>query len=140
MPFSTACRRPDNGRVVLPALLPERERLIALYGELMRPGEALGLSEFAQRVKQAHGCKEQGSDFTLSQANKDAFAMTAWAEMMVFVEDHISHFGMFPLEFYIEYEDVEYGFDADDCLRFMGPAGADYFHKKIEEKESEVAL
>lgn len=80
MPFSTACRRPDNGRVVLPALLPERERLIALYGELMRPGEALSLSEFAQRVKQASGCEEQGSGF-ITAFTKHPIKHTAFSQV-----------------------------------------------------------
>lgn len=136
--FEVYCR-PENGRVVFPALLPDRDRFVALYGHQIRAGERITIGELSKRIQHEGGCKASGNDFVPTQADRDAFTLTAWLELMVFTEDHVDHFGCFPVEFFIEYEDIEYGYDASECLDLMGPGAVAHFQRKIEAMEEEAA-
>lgn len=135
--FEVYCR-PENGRVVFPALLPGRDRFVALYGHLIRAGELITIDELSKRMKHEGGCQDLGHDFVPTQADRDAFTLTAWLELMAFTEDHVDRFGCFPVEFFIEYEDAEYGYDASECLELMGAGAVARFQQRIEVMEEEA--
>jgi len=129
--FTFVVRRPDNGRVSLSAMVPDAARYVACYGELLHPGERITLSEFAVRIKAAQGCKAESFDFVPNKADRDAFSLTLWEELVKYTEDSVVNFNALPVEFFIDYEDVEYGFDADDCALELGSAAVDYFQNEV---------
>jgi len=134
--FTFVVRRPDNGRVTLSSMLPDAARYVACYGKLLRPGERMTLSEFAARIKAAKGCKDESFDFVPNQADRDAFSLILWEELVRYTESSVAYFNTLPVEFFIDYEDVEYGLDADECARDLGQVATDYFRAKISDIES----
>jgi hypothetical protein len=131
--------RPDNGLVILPALLPDTRRFIALYGALIKPGEIMTLQQFAERISLAGGCKAQSFDFVPTQADRDAFHLRSWIELALYTEDSVVNFSALPIEFFFIQDDIEYEYTYDDCIALLGPAAVGYFQSEIVAMEKEGA-
>lgn len=128
--------RPSNGqRLISPDLFPYSDIFADRYGDQVMPGERLDVQKMVARIRDRLGSGED----TPNLADFDAFMLIEWHELMLYAEDNVAHFNALPVEFYLEYEDVEYGYDFDQSLKVLGGAAVHHLLSKIAAGEQEVA-
>jgi|AntRauTorcE11898_2_1112593.scaffolds.fasta_scaffold23632_3 hypothetical protein len=128
-------KREDGQTLTTPTLFPYSEMFAARYGAQVWPGERVDVREMAARMRHELYSGEE----TPNLADFDAFMLIEWHELMLYTEDSVVNFNALPVEFYLEYEDVEYHYDFEQCLQVLGGAAAHHFLREIDAGEKGCA-